>query len=203
MSFGTRGLIGLILCSLPVFAGNAPGIGNFDQVDVHVYRGAQPSDAGIQYLAKLGVRTVIDLREAGGRAEAERQVVTRAGMTYVNVPMSGLTPPSEAEITRVLTILEDTTTGPVFVHCKRGADRTGSVIAAYRIDFSKWDNGRALAEAKAHHMSGFQFPRMAYIRNFRPHIARATTTAPASAAPAIVVPATALPAAAASAAGSK
>jgi len=167
MSTASRPLIALLVFGLPAFAGSVPGIGNFDQVDAHVYRGAQPTTAGLQYLAKLGVKTIVDLREAGSRSKAEERVVTAAGMTYVNVPMSGLAPPTEAEIGRILTVLEDTTTGPVFVHCKRGADRTGAVIAAYRIESAKWDNARALDEAKAHKMSFFQLPRQNYIRNFR------------------------------------
>jgi protein tyrosine phosphatase (PTP) superfamily phosphohydrolase (DUF442 family) len=152
---------------LPLFAGSsAHGIDNFDQVDQHVYRGAQPKGEGFQYLASLGVKTVIDLREADGRSNAEESAVTAAGMKYVNVPMTGLTPPSEAEINKILGILEDGSTGAVFVHCKRGADRTGAVIASYRIDHDGWDNARALSEAMHHGMSFFQFPRQNYIRSF-------------------------------------
>ncbi len=150
----------------PVFAGSSvPGIQNFQQVDSHVYRGAQPTAEGFKYLAKVGVKTVIDLRETDGRSRNEEQAVTAAGMKYVNVPMTGLTPPTKAEITRILNILEDD--GTVFVHCKRGADRTGAVIASYRIDHDGWDNARALSEAKAQGMSFFQLPRQDYIRTFQ------------------------------------
>ena len=87
-------------------------------------------------------------------------------MQYVNAPMTGLTPPTEAQISKILALLEDNTTRPVFVHCKRGADRTGAVIAAYRIDHDHWDNVRALREAMSHGMSFFQVPRQAYILTF-------------------------------------
>src|SRR5579862_5710529 len=140
-------LVTLLALALPVLGGSAPGIKNFDEVDAHVYRGAQPTDDGFRYLAHLGVKVIIDLRETDGRSQAEQRVVTAAGMKYVNVPMTGLTPPTEAEITRILGILEDSNSGPVFVHCRRGADRTGAVIAAYHIDHDKWDNGRALSDA--------------------------------------------------------
>ena len=152
----------------PAIAGSsAPGIDNFHQVDSHLYRGAQPTEEGFTYLAKVGVKTVIDLRETDGRARREEQVVTAAGMKYINVPMTGLTPPTKAEITRVLDILENDPAGAVFVHCKRGADRTGAVIASYRIDHDGWDNARALMEAKADGMSFFQLPRQDYIRTFQ------------------------------------
>jgi protein-tyrosine phosphatase len=184
MSLSSRRLISLLVFSLPVFAGSAPGIQNFDQVDAHVYRGAQPTNQGFNYLAKLGVKTVIDLRETDDRAKVEERVVTGVGMQYVNVPMTGLTPPTEAEIARILAILEDGTIGPVFVHCKRGADRTGAVIAAYHIDHDKWDNARALQDAKAHSMSSFQIPRQNYIKDFRPRLVDAKAVRPSDPAPA-------------------
>jgi len=166
----------LFALSLPAFAGSsAQGIHNFYKVDEHVYRGAQPTDEGLRYLAKIGVKIVIDLRGAGERVRSEESVVTAAGMKYINIPMTGLTPPTEAEITRILGILEDGTTGPVFVHCMRGADRTGAVIASYRIDHDGWDNARALKEAMANGMSFFQFPRQSFIRNFRPRTVEAKT----------------------------
>jgi tyrosine-protein phosphatase SIW14 len=168
LRISSRSRILLLALTLPAFAGSVPGINNFYQVDQHVYRGAQPSDKGFQYLAQIGVKTVIDLREADERSSAEENVVTAAGMKYVNVPMTGLTPPTEAEISKILGLLEDGATGPVFVHCKRGADRTGAVIAAYRIDHDGWDNARALREAKERGMNFFQLPRQAYIRAFEP-----------------------------------
>lgn len=181
MQFASRLSIAVLVLGLPVLAGSAPGIKNFDQVDAHVYRGGQPTDEGLQYLAKLGVKTIVDLREPGDRSKSEERMVTGAGMKYVNVPMTGLTPPTDAEITRILALLEDNTTGPVFVHCLRGADRTGAVIAAYHISHDKWDNARALKDAKAHSMSVFQFPRMNYIQNFRPRTVDAKSTPPSDA----------------------
>lgn len=208
MAFFGRSFISLLVLSLPAFAGSSvQGIKNFSQVDNHVYRGAQPTDEGFDYLAKIGVKTVVDLREHDDRSLTEEHVVTAAGMQYVNVPMSGLTPPTEAEITKILALLEDYTTGPVFVHCQRGADRTGAVIAAYRIDHDHWDSARALSEAKSLGMSFFQFPRQRYILAFQPRaleanrVARsaevkAPTTAPAADAiptgPKMAVPATAV-----------
>ena len=184
----TRIRLFLFALALPAFAGSVPGIKNFYQVDAHVYRGAQPTDEGFKNLAKIGVETVIDLRETDERARAEEKVVRATGMKYVNVPMTGLTPPTEAEITRILGIFEDKATGPVFVHCRRGADRTGVVVASYRINHDRWDNARALREAKTCGMSVFQFPRQSYIRAFAPRTndvktaTAATATVPSSGA---------------------
>ena len=169
---------------LPVF-GEPPdqNIKNFYQIDSHVYRGAQPSKQGFDYLNKLGIKTVIDLRETDRRSRKEEKLVTAAGMNYINVPMTGLQPPTQAEIDRILAILEDGSTGPVFVHCKRGADRTGAVIAAYRIDHDGWDNDKALSEAMARGMSLFQLPRQGYIRKFQARQAGAVAAIPTPGVP--------------------
>jgi protein tyrosine phosphatase (PTP) superfamily phosphohydrolase (DUF442 family) len=179
MSFISRSRRHMLLFALvlPAFAGSSPqGIKNFYQVDQNVYRGAQPTEDGFKYLAQIGVKTVLDLRAADDRSESEETMVAAAGMKYVNVPMTGLAAPTEAQISRILGILEGGS-GAVFVHCKRGADRTGVVIASYRIDHDGWDNAHALSEAKARGMSFFQFPRMSYISAFRPRTLDAKTSA--------------------------
>jgi tyrosine-protein phosphatase SIW14 len=176
MSFRHRNI--LFILALPAFAASSdssvPGIGNFHEVDQQVYRGAQPTDEGFRYLSKLGVKVIIDLRAHDSRSLSEERVVTADGMRYVNIPMTGLTPPSEADTNKILKMLEDPTTGPVFVHCKRGADRTGAVIAAYRIDHDKWDNARALKEAMSNGMRWMQFPRQKYISTFSVRLTEAS-----------------------------
>jgi tyrosine-protein phosphatase SIW14 len=165
-AFSCAGIL-LTTLTLPLVAGSPEQIKNFTQVDAYVYRGGQPSSEGFRYLAKIGVKTIIDLREPGERSRAEEKSVVAAGMKYFNVPMTGLTPPTGTEIDKILGILESTDAGPVFVHCMRGADRTGAVIAAYRIDHDHWDNARALMEAKSRGMSFFQLPRESFIRSFQ------------------------------------
>jgi len=112
---------------LAASASDVPGVGNFHQVNPQVFRGAQPTDEGFKNLAHLGVATVIDLREPGDRSDREARVVKSAGMRYVSVPMKGLSAPAPADVEKVLTLLNDPSAGPVFVHCRRGADRTGTV----------------------------------------------------------------------------
>src|SRR5260370_8401475 len=85
----------LFALAIPAFAGStAPGIKNFHQVDEHVYRGAQPTDEGFQYLSKIGVKSVIDLREDDERSPAEERMLSAAATQYLNVPITGLTPPT-------------------------------------------------------------------------------------------------------------
>ena len=152
----------------PSAAANMEGVGNFQKVDDHVFRGAQPNHEGFTNLSKLGIQTVIDLREPGDRSATERQWVTGAGMRYISVPMYGMAAPSNASVLKVLGLLEDGGTGPVFVHCKRGADRTGGVIACYRVEHDHWKNDRALAEARSLGMGWFQTAIQGYVRKYQP-----------------------------------
>jgi tyrosine-protein phosphatase SIW14 len=163
---------------------DAPGVANFFQVNEHVYRGAQPSEEGFASLSKLGIKTVIDLRELGEHSQAdEKRIVEAGGMRYVSIPMKGMTTPTNEQVSRVISLLESASEGPVFVHCKRGADRTGGVIAVYRIEHDRWDSDRALNEARALGMSWFQKPIQHYVRNFQStQLAIAATTAPVSVA---------------------
>jgi protein tyrosine/serine phosphatase len=147
-------IFALLLAAGLVFAGSdAPAIGNFHQVDERIYRGAQPAAPDFRSLARMGVKTILDLREGEEHARAEQELARAAGLQYVNVPMSGLGPPTAAQTSRALAVLQDAASGPVFVHCLRGADRTGTVIACYRIAHDQWPNQKALDEALTFGMS--------------------------------------------------
>jgi protein tyrosine phosphatase (PTP) superfamily phosphohydrolase (DUF442 family) len=141
---------------------------NFKQVDSQLYRGAQPSKEGFQKLAKMGVKTVVDLRGGEGRSDKEAQIVRALGMKYVNVPLDGYQAPAQNDVTRLLGLLEDQSAGPVFVHCRRGADRTGTILAAYRIDHDHWSNQQALDEAKTMKMASSEKLMQKFVRDFKP-----------------------------------
>ena len=181
-----RGLSVLALVlSIPAWAAGleVTGVPNFHQVNENVYRGGQPSADGWPSLAKLGVKTVIDLRRADEHStEEEAKAVEAAGMKYVNVPMKGVVAPSEDQVSKVLSLLLNSP-DPVFVHCKRGADRTGTIIACYRMTHDRWNNKQAFSEAKALGMAWTQFGLKSYIKSFQPN-ARALTISTAPATPA-------------------
>src|SRR4051812_10087303 len=68
----------------------APPITNFHEVRAGLYRGARPDDAGIAYLKKIGVKTIVDL-EVSDLIEAfpwdishEEKAAKAAGITWVH-----------------------------------------------------------------------------------------------------------------------
>lgn len=163
-------VLALTLVFIPAFAANteAPGVPNFHQVSDRVYRSAQPTDEGWKSLAKIGVKTIVDLRcQNEHSAEAEAQKVEAAGMRYVNIPWRGRVAPSDEDISKALALMNSSAAGPVLVHCKRGADRTGTLIAVYRIIHDHWQNDRALKEAESCGMGWTQFGLKRYISKFQ------------------------------------
>jgi uncharacterized protein (TIGR01244 family) len=166
-----RKALAALALSVSMAAGTAAAgtiaIPNFHQVNDHVYRGGQPSDDAWPGLAKMGVKTVIDLRrEDEHSTAAEAQAVAAAGMKYINVPMKGVVAPSDGQVAKILAVLNSDE--PVFVHCKRGADRTGAVIACYRIEHDRWARQQALQEAKSFGMGSLQLGLKHYVMSFQP-----------------------------------
>jgi tyrosine-protein phosphatase SIW14 len=171
ISFGL--IFGFATAALPAAAdtGELAGVENFHQVDQNLYRGAQPTAEGLKNLAGLGVKTIVDLRHGKDRSATEEKVAEAFGLRYIHVPMEGLTAPTDQQISSLLAVMNAAGQGPVFVHCREGVDRTGTVIACYRIMHDHWANARALEEARAYGMHSDQLPRQNYILNFENSIA--------------------------------
>jgi tyrosine-protein phosphatase SIW14 len=139
---------------------------NFHQVNATLYRGAQPKADGIHKLVALGIKTIINLRAADERSRAEESEARAAGLRYFNIPMEGLSRPKDEQVERALAIINDAANQPVFVHCKRGADRTGTLIAIYRIMHDGWSSEDALREAKRYGMSWMEFGMKDYVKDY-------------------------------------
>jgi tyrosine-protein phosphatase SIW14 len=139
---------------------------NFHQVNKNLYRGAQPTLEGVQKLAELGIKTIVDLRGEDKLSISEAAVAHDAGINFRIVTMPDLGRPKDEQVETVLGIINDPQNWPVFVHCKHGEDRTGVIIACYRISQEGASAQDALKEAKLYGMSRFQFGMKDFIRDY-------------------------------------
>jgi len=130
---------------------SAPGLPNFHKVTDDLYRGAQPTAEGMRELAKMGIKTVINLR-AG---HSDRDEIEGTGLDYIHISAKPWHAEDE-DVIKFLQAVADPDRGPFFVHCKRGADRTGLMCAVYRVAFCGWTNEQAAAEMTE---GGFDFAK--------------------------------------------
>lgn len=128
-------------------------IDNFGKIDDAYYRGSQPGRVEYGELAKLGVKTVIDL-QADGR-DNEKSLVEKAGMTFHRIPLTTTERPSEAAVKSFLSIVNDPANQPVYVHCAGGQHRTGVMTAVYRMTKYGWNEDKAYDEMKHYKFETF------------------------------------------------
>jgi protein tyrosine/serine phosphatase len=134
------------------------GIENFGKVNDNYYRGSQPVVNQFAELKKLGIKTVIDLREdslkdSGNMARA-------AGLQYINIPLTTKRASTSEQTEYFLRLVNDQTNWPVFVHCKGGRHRTGEMTAIYRITRDGWNAEQAYDEMKKYDFEdSFFYPR--------------------------------------------
>lgn len=119
------------------------GIRNCYEVTPNLYRGAQPTAEGMKQLPRLGIRTVISLRGL----HSDKDKLAGTGLKSVRLKMEPWHCDEDA-VVLFLKAATDTNNLPVFVHCERGADRTGTMCAMYRIVVCDWTREQALDEMK-------------------------------------------------------
>ena len=139
---------------------------NFRKVNDRLTAGAQPESGGVKRLAELGIKAIVNLRGRDERTSAEETEAKALGLRYYSVPMPGLSRPTDEQVQRVMAIMDSEENWPVFIHCKRGSDRTGTVIGCYRISHEGWTADRALAEAKQYGMSWIESGMRDYISEY-------------------------------------
>jgi protein tyrosine/serine phosphatase len=140
-------LLVVLALAAPVAAGPVTHIDNFGHVDATLYRGAQPAGQDYAELKALGIKTIINLTSDDASPD-ERAMTERAGMAYVEIPMTTHTNPTAAQLAQFLRIVNDPASQPVYVHCVGGRHRTGVMTAAYRMTHDGWTAEQAFNEMK-------------------------------------------------------
>lgn len=142
------------------------GLPRFHQVSERLFRGGQPRAGGIRRLAELGINTVVNLRGASDRTRSDEAEARSLGLSYFNVPLPTWGRPDDARVRLVAEIIAAPESGRVFVHCKDGVDRTGTVVALYRIIHEGWKTDDALAEAERRGMRRVQYWMRDYVEDY-------------------------------------
>jgi protein tyrosine/serine phosphatase len=155
----TAGVVLATLAGTAVYVGNTPqqasrprdsqwaqpidlaGVPNLHKVSEQLYRSAQPSAEGIENLKKVGVETIVNLRSF----HSDRDEIADAPVDYEHITMKPWQPEYK-EIVQFLKIVTDPNSTPVLVHCRHGADRTGTMCAIYRIVVQGWTKEQAIKE---------------------------------------------------------
>jgi len=113
-----------------------------DGPEVAFFRGGQPTAEGRAWMVSRAFKTVIDLRledrdnqwtrplgggYGAGHTAPERQ------LDVVHIPVTDMEPPSFEAVEAFIAVANDTTRRPMYVHCKAGIGRTGSMVSCWRI----------------------------------------------------------------------
>ena len=132
----------LILFYLNVFSQKIENlyVDNLYKVDSNIYRSAQPNKKGMLYLDSLGIKTILNLRHTrNDNREAKNTSLILKKVSINTWKMN------EQDIIDALKIIEKSEK-PILIHCLHGSDRTGAVIASYRIVFQNWTKKEAINE---------------------------------------------------------
>lgn len=118
-----------------------PGLPNLHRVSDMIYRCAQPTAAGMRNAERLGIKTIISLRAFhSDRDEIKSSKLRRERISF------NTWHPEEEDVLAFLKLVTQTNNGPYLVHCLHGADRTGTMIAIYRMAVQGWTKDEAVAE---------------------------------------------------------
>jgi len=123
-------------------------INNFRKVDDYLYRGGQPKEIGLVALKNMQIKSIVSLRWRKQRIESERLLAENLGLRFYSIPLNYWTLPRESDVKALLEVIDDQANQPVFVHCFHGADRTGVMVAMYRILRNDWSLQEAYKEMR-------------------------------------------------------
>jgi tyrosine-protein phosphatase SIW14 len=120
---------------------------NFHVVDSGVMRGSRPSGEALALLKNhAGLKTILSLDNNEQLNQGEKEMAESLGIRFINIPMHSSEEQEPAKIESCLDIINDKSNQPIFIHCQAGKDRTGLIMAAYRIKYEHWTLDEALRE---------------------------------------------------------
>jgi protein-tyrosine phosphatase len=124
---------------------NEKGVTNFGQVTPTLYRGGLLKGEGLKALKKIGINLVVDTH---ANDESEERDAKKLGIKYVAIPWHCPWPHDEV-FAKFLKVVHDNKGKKIFVHCRLGDDRTGMMVAAYRMAEEGWTADEAMNEMRS------------------------------------------------------
>jgi protein tyrosine/serine phosphatase len=115
---------------------------NCYRVSDELYRCEQPKPGHIADLKALGIQSILNLRRWNTDSKALEQAGSK--LLVERMEADDLTTGDLVAALRQIKAAPK----PVMLHCWHGSDRTGSVVAAYRIVFQGWTPAAALDELR-------------------------------------------------------
>lgn len=116
-------------------------------IDERFATGGQPTSDAFARLASKGFRSVLNLRTAseGVDLDRERELVEKAGMRYLSIPVVGSAPKPE-QAAEFIKVAQEQENHPMLIHCG-SANRVGGFWMIYRVLVQSWPEDKALEEA--------------------------------------------------------
>lgn len=127
-----------------------PGLPNLYRVNENLYRSAQPLPSGFEYLNvqqslwpnDRPIKTIISLRSF---TNDTKLLPSNSNLRLEQIRFYTWHPEDE-DVVAFLRMVNSPALQPVLVHCQHGSDRTGTMIAIYRIALQGWSKQQAIDE---------------------------------------------------------
>lgn len=151
----------------------------FAKVDDQLFRGGLPSKTDLQGLKAMGIKTDINLMGEVPvfdtfHVAREKRWAKEVGLKFINVKVpTGHVPfakkVSDTVATAFLKAALDPANQPAYVHCVHGRDRTGTMVAVYRMVKHKYSNEQAFAEMRKFGFNPESYPTLAaFVKAYKP-----------------------------------
>lgn len=121
---------------------------NFNEIEPGFFRSGRLPEESYPELKKLGIKTVVNLIDKEKECCDELAGLKEYGIQTIRIPWNGFDRPKDEDVQKFIEVAKNPQNRPLLVHCKRGAERTGVMIACWRIAEKGWTFEQAHEEMK-------------------------------------------------------
>lgn len=118
------------------------GLNNMYKVDNDLYRSEQPNAKAMFLLDSMKIKTILNVR----RIRNDRHEAKNTKLVLKHVPINTWFINYDDIVASLKEIVKSEK--PILIHCKHGSDRTGCVVATYRMVKCGWTKEESIREFK-------------------------------------------------------